>query len=335
MMREREHRLSICLTLLLLGLALACGGEDAPRSSGTPMAAPAPAEDPDENSAPVVESLALNPSTPLPGSALVAHAEVREPDGDAYRMNFEWRINGELVSSGPHPSITLQGVRKNDQIEVTAVATDGRLESEPVTESAQVANRPPLLQVVYLQPEGMVRPGDELMASPEAIDADDDSLEFHYVWLVNGSETGQTDRSFSTRGLKRGDKVRVRVVADDGTDESRGGESREITMGNSPPLIRSIPDVQRDDGVFRYTFEAEDPDGDRNLRFRLTKSPEGMTIDPILGVATWRPGPGQVGVHPVQVEVVDSQGDGSALQFELTVTANPGEEASQPPAATP
>jgi hypothetical protein len=204
-----------------------------------------------------------------------------------------------------------------------------------VSESAQVGNRPPLLQAVYLQPDDVVRPGDEMIASPQAIDADDDSIEFQYSWLVNGSETGQAGRTFSTRGLKRGDKVRVRVVADDGTDKSRDSESRELTLGNSPPLIKNIPDVQKDDGVFRYTFEAEDPDGDRNLRFRLAKGPEGMTIDPILGIATWHPKPGQVGVHPVQVEVVDSQGDGSMLQFELTVTANSADEVAQPPAATP
>jgi hypothetical protein len=180
-----------------------------------------------------------------------------------------------------------------------------------------------------------VRPADELLASPEAYDPDEDSLRFEYVWLVNGSQTEQRGRTFSTRGLDRGDRVRVRAVASDGSDTSRAAESREVTMGNSPPLIEKIPTLQSESGAFRYTFQAEDPDGDRNLRFRLREAPEGMRIDPILGVATWRPKPGQAGVHQVDVIVEDSHGDGSALRFEVTVTATQGDSGEPPPPAAP
>jgi hypothetical protein len=185
---------------------------------------------------------------------------------------------------------------------------------------------------VLLDPQGTVRPGDELLASPEGYDPDQDPLHFEYAWLVNGSETEQRGRRFSTRGLDRGDTVRVRALASDGSDTSRAAESREITMGNSPPLITEIPNAQSDEGLFRYAFEAEDLDGDRNLRFRLGKAPEGMRIDPILGVATWRPKPSQAGVHPVEVIVQDAHGDASALRFEITVTATGSEE---PPPAAP
>ena len=108
-----------------------------------------------------------------------------------------------------------------------------------------------------------------------------------------------------------------------------------VRMGNSAPLIKELPKPRSQDGLFRYAFEAEDPDGDRNLRFRLGKAPEGMRIDPILGVATWRPKASQAGVHQVEVIVQDSYGDGSTLAFEVTVTATPGGSAGQPPAAAP
>lgn len=320
----------------LLGLAVACGsGEETPRPSGPSMAAPPPLEDHAKNAAPVVESVTLNPPNPLPGTAVEANVEVRDPEGDPYRVTFHWKVNGEIVASGPQPRFRANEVRKDDRIEVTVVASDGRLESDPVRRSARIGNRPPLLQGVLLEPQGTVRPSDELLASPEALDADDDSLEYEYTWLVNGREIGQRGRTFSASSLKRGDKVRVRVVASDGSDSSRAAESREVTVGNSAPLIREIPDSQTDEGLFRYAFEAEDPDGDRNLRFRLRKAPEGMRIDPILGVATWRPKASQAGVHPVEVMVEDSHGDGSALSFNVTVTATPGDSGEPPPAATP
>jgi hypothetical protein len=299
------------------------------------MTAPPPVEENAENAAPVVESVALNPPDPLPGTAVEANAEAWDPDGDPYRLTFEWEVNGEIVASGPHPRLTLSDVRKDDRIEVTVVATDGRLESEPMRARTRIGNRPPLLQSVLLEPLGTVRPGDELLASPEASDPDEDSVRFEYAWLVNGKETGKRGREFPTRGLDRGDKVKVRVIASDGSDTAEAAESREITMGNSAPLIEEIPKLQSQDGQFRYAFVAKDPDGDRNLRFELEKAPEGMRIDPILGEATWRPKASQAGVHQIEVRVRDSHGDASALQFEVTVTATPGSSGEQPPAATP
>ena len=104
---------------------------------------------------------------------------------------------------------------------------------------------------------------------------------------------------------------------------------------NAAPTIVSKPGPPSPDGVFRYRVVAEDPDGDRNLRFELMKAPEGMSIDPILGEATWRPKASQAGVHQIEVMVRDSHGDASALQFEVTVTATPATSGEQPPAATP
>jgi len=320
----------------LLALALACGSADEkPQPSGSALAAPPPVEEHEENAAPVVESIQLNPRDPLPGAPVEANVEVRDPDGDPYRLTFEWAVNGELVSSGSQPRFIPRQVRKDDRIEVTVVASDGRLESEPISARTRVGNRPPLLQGVLLEPQGTVRSGDELLAAPRADDPDDDSLSFEYVWIVNGSATGQRGRVFSTRGLKRGDTVQVRATASDGSDSSRGAESREVTIGNSPPLIERIPTLQSESGQFRYTFEASDPDGDRNLRFSLREAPEGMRIDPIMGVVTWSPKPGQAGVHQIDVLVEDSHGDGSALRFEVTVTATAGDSSEPPPAATP
>ncbi len=335
-MRRNHHGLRVLWAAPLLGLAVACGGgEETPRPSGPAMLAPAQVEELANNRAPVVESVTLNPSDPLPGTPVDANVEVRDPEGDPYRVSFEWKVNGEVVASGAHPRLRASDLRKDDRIEVTVVASDGRLESDPVRRSARIGNRPPLLQGVLLEPQGTVRAGDELLATPEALDPDEDAIDYEYTWLVNGREIGQRDRAFSASGLKRGDKVRVRVVATDGSDSSRAAESREVTVGNSPPLIERIPDAETDQGLFRYAFEAEDPDGDRNLRFRLRKAPEGMRIDSITGVATWRPKASQAGVHPVEVMVVDSHGDGSALSFNVTVTATPGDADEQPPAAAP
>jgi hypothetical protein len=72
-------------------------------------------------------------------------------------------------------------------------------------------------------------------------------------------------------------------------------------------------------GAFQYCIEAEDPDGDRRLRYRLLKGPDGMTVDPVLGDVRWKPAADQAGTHPIDLVVEDPDGAASAQSFEITV----------------
>jgi hypothetical protein len=95
-------------------------------------------------------------------------------------------------------------------------------------------------------------------------------------------------------------------------------------VGSHHPEIRSTPPDFREDGVFRYEVVAEDPDGDRRLRFTLLEGPDGMAIDTVLGSLIWRPANDQVGVHPVQIEVRDSAGLTTTQAFDVTVRRDEG-----------
>jgi hypothetical protein len=162
--------------------------------------------------------------------------------------------------------------------------------------------------------------------------SDGDELRFEYQWYLNGEPTKQREHVFDTKGLKRGDKVYVEVVASDSTDETRPVRSAEVTIGNTPPEIVEIPTPREVDGEFRYQFRAKDADGDRRLRYRLAEAPKGMSINPVNGEARWKPQASQEGTHIVEVVVEDSYGDGGALRFEVVVGVEPVAGA-QPPAA--
>ena len=325
--------------------AMACGGaEEVPPPSGRALVAP-PLDDRADNRAPTVESVRLSPRDPVPDVPITASAEVDDPDGDAVRVTYVWSVNGREVERGGRPTVSLPGLAKGDRVEVTVLATDGRLEAEPRSARTDVANRLPLLDGVALEVAGQpldsgsrARPGDRLRATPLARDPDGDDLRFEYTWYVNGNERGE-DRELATEGLRRGDRVLVRVVASDGRASSRAVESEQVTLGNAPPRILALPQLETDAGTFRYTFEATDDDGDRNLRFWLERAPEGMTVDPLLGVVTWRPSTSQAGVHPVEIGVRDDHGDGSTFVFDVTVTASggatpaPQPESAEAPAA--
>jgi hypothetical protein len=173
-----------------------------------------------------------------------------------------------------------------------------------------------------------VYPGDKVVVTPSGSDPDGDFVDFRFEWLVNDRRVESDGRSFQTAGLKQGDRIRVRVVATDGNSESQPVESADITVGSAHPEFVSSPPGITEEGVFRYAVEARDPDGDRNLRYRLAEGPEGMKIDEVLGEIEWRPAEDQSGLHKVSIVVRDSSRLETTQSFEVTVT-----KAGEPPPA--
>jgi hypothetical protein len=278
----------------------------------------------------VIDRVALRPARPLPGDTIEAVVEATDPDGDSLRLRYSWSVNRRSAGSGP--KLTGHRLGKDDRVQVTVVATDGFAESDAMSRSVRVENQAPVMAEVTLQPTEGVRPGDELTAFVDARDADQESLRYTYVWLVNGDETREHGKSFPTAELERGDRVSVRVAARDGDDTSRALTSAEVVIANSPPEIGAIPRARQDGDTFRYQFEAVDPDGDHSLRWSLKQAPAGMSIDPIMGVASWKPTESQAGTQTIEVQVTDREGDGSTLRFDVTVSSVV-KPAEQPPAA--
>jgi hypothetical protein len=322
--------------LLAGALALACGGSDEPTPSGAPMARQqaAPAEERADNAPPQVERVVLNPQRPLPGHRIEARIDVSDPDGDPIRLEIEWRHAGRVIASGRQASIAPEGLRKGDELAVTVTATDGRDESAPVTVSTRVGNQAPVLQDLYLTPEDGAQPGQTVTAVTLGYDPDGDTLEYEFTWLLNDRPVRGADApTFDTRALARGDKLKASARVTDGTDTSPERESKTMELANRPPRIAGAPLVEPIPGGVQGQLEAEDPDGDVSLRFRVLEGPPGLAVDSVSGRLTWKPEPGTTGTHPVEVAVADSFGAESALRFELQVSAR-GEaaEGDAPPA---
>jgi hypothetical protein len=283
------------------------------------------------NEAPAIQSVGFQPARPGAGQLLRAVVEASDPDGDPLRFEYRWRVNGRELAQGGE-KVTLSGTRKGDAVRVAVTASDGREKSAPFEASVRIANRAPHLASLRVEPVNQVGAGEEITASAEASDPDGDPLSFYYTWTVNGAQAGGNGPVFSTRGLGRGDKVRVRVVASDGQDSSRAIRSPEIAVGNGVPIIVSEAGPPDPDGVFRYRVRAEDPDGDPGLRFSLITAPEGMTVTPERGEVRWLPRPDQTGRHPVEIRVEDIHGASATQRFELHVGAA-GLEAAPPASA--
>ena len=318
---QRFTRREAASLLALASLACGAGPEDSARPSAQsilPNGMASQVSGETSGGTPSIERVELTPPTLVAGQDVHAVVEASDPDGDLLRFHYTWVYNGRTVQSGPQSIFHPVRLEKGDRLKVSVTATDGVHVSPPREATASAQNRPPVLSAVGLTPFGDIRAGEVVTATPMASDPDNDPLRYSYRWTVNGRPQGR-ERSLDTTGLRRGDQVQVAVIAHDGSSESREERSPILMLGNSPPVITELPVTRSEDGTFRYTFSARDPDGDRNLRFFLEQGPAGARLDPITGVLTWTPTSQQAGVHEIEVGVQDAAGEGSTFVFELDV----------------
>ena len=88
---------------------------------------------------------------------------------------------------------------------------------------------------------------------------------------------------------------------------------------NSPPTITSTPVVMVEPiSTYLYDVDAVDPDSDP-LTYSLLVAPANMGIDPNSGLILWLTEAGDIGSHPVTVQVSDGKGNAGQQSFTVEV----------------
>jgi hypothetical protein len=319
---------------IALAAAVGCGGaEEAPPPSaafGGPTAKAATQPPPEgANRPPRIESVRIEPRNPAPGQRLHAVVVAHDPDGDAVSLSYAWRLRGSSVP-GDGPEMSTNGLERGQSAEVSVSATDGRGGASPLaTASAELGNQAPVVHAIVLEPLGELTALHDVVARPQASDADGDQVEFQFEWRVNGKPAPTQGDVLPRTAFKRGDEITVQVVPSDGRDEGEPLRGQPIRVANAAPEIVSQPPAPSGE-EFVYQLVAKDPDGDTRLRYALANAPGGMQVDPVLGQVRWKPSPDDAGTYDIEAIVSDPQGASSKQRFRVIV-GEVKEEA--PPAA--
>lgn len=185
---------------------------------------------------------------------------------------------------------------------------------------ATPANTPPRITSFNVNPQFPVV-GDKVRAEVVASDKEGDRVTITYQWSKNDVTLFETSDTLLLSGdFKRGDKISLRVIPDDG--KSKGMPiSVVMFVANSSPVIKPSPETFRFDGnVYSYQVKATDPDGDP-LSYSLKSAPAGMIIDPSTGLIKWNVPHEFTGKTPITISVTD--GHGGELLQSLTIEIGP------------
>lgn len=138
-------------------------------------------------------------------------------------------------------------------------------------------------------------PSPLVLAAPislqiHAEDQDRDALTFHHQWMVNGNPLReQTGSTLPPDLLKKGDRVSVEIVPDDGKERGAIYRTAEAVVINTPPIISSLsvrPQPAKPGDRLEAFVEVADPDRDNiELSFRwwrnaaVAQEGEGAVLD--------------------------------------------------------
>lgn len=301
------------LAYSLLPLTFFCGCSSETSQPGTASGSS------QTNRAPAVQSARIVPSPLVLSGPVSVQIEAEDPDRDAMTFRYQWLVNANPIEGQTGPTLAPNLLKRGDSVAVEVIPSDGKTQGPPYrTKVVAVANTPPEVTQIVLEPSE-VRVGDRLRAKVEGSDADQDDIRYTFKWWRNSAPLSEGEESaLDTTGFSRGDTILVQATPHDHAGPGKARFAEQITIGNSPPKITSIPSTTISQGLYEYAVAANDPDGDP-LTYTLQAAPSGMTIDKGTGRIEWRIAAETKGTHRVRVVVEDDRNGHAFQEFDLSL----------------
>jgi len=213
--------------------------------AGTPVdTAPATAA----NTAPVLSSISLSPTSPKTTDAVTATGTTSDADGDRVSIDWTWYVEGIAVPGVSSDTLPSTSFSRGDEIYVVGVPDDGTDTGSRRTSSKTTAvNSSPTSPSLSLTP---ARPaGDDALVctiATASTDADKDPITYSFTWTVDSTTwsgaTTTTTHAGDTIPSSAVDKDEVwscSATASDGTATSARASSSSVTVVNTPPTLSS------------------------------------------------------------------------------------------------
>lgn len=166
------------------------------------------------NRPPAISELTLAPKVVIPGIPVRVEVKSNDPDQDDVRLDYIWKINGEVVSEQIGEQFDTTGLRKGDLLTVSVIPDDGKEKGQPrESNGILIQNCPP--EITSMPTAGLS--SGIFQYQVLAKDPDNEPLQFTLEEAPQGmtiDSTGMIKWSVP-QGLQG--KQQVRVIVSDGS----------------------------------------------------------------------------------------------------------------------
>ena len=236
-------------------------------------------------------------------------------EGQPGRSGVRWQVNGKLLTEQASDQLCGDFFKRDDMV-TAEIGTIDAGASMTVT----ISNTPPRVTDITASPDQVIS-GQPLTVVPVAEDADGDTVDFSYQWLVNGiAYPLLTEATLPGSSFTKGDTVQVLIVPNDFYDDGPAYESYAMLIPNAAPQITSHPPQGITSLDYRYQVEVNDPD-DSTFTYHLAEAPQGMSIDEVGGLIQWSLVDVAPGDYTIAIIVADPEGAEAAQEYKLTLGA--------------
>lgn len=261
-------------------------------------------------------SVLISPDNPGAGEVLRA----RVTGATGAKIDYFWTIDGLPVEGSLGTKLEPGVFHRGSRVEVRV-----EFEGKSASSTTLVVNSPPKILKMPYEPSTVFH-GVDLSAKPQAEDVDGDEITFRYTWYINGEEVAGNDApTLAGDRFRRGDRISISVLPNDGQVDGELFSSGEILIPNGPPSFVSTPPVTFKGALFSYQAKAVDPDEDR-VSYALEQAPEGMTLDGASGLVKWSYNAADAGEHRIRITARDAEDAWVSQDFVLNIKAPGGPE---------
>lgn len=228
-----------------------------------------------ENAAPsFTQAAQISPNIGIySGVELTCTAVVEDPEQGTMSPNYFWKVNGVQVDTGTTFMIEASQTTVGDSISCTAEAIDSSGLSATSIATVDLENSAPFIHNIALIPATSALYNDSTVScGVAAIEADEESLSYSYVWSSDGVELGYSYAfDLSTTALMPGDTLVCTAEVSDphgdfGQDsasmviENRAPEEPIVLLEDSSGTSLTIPESS--DDLVCVATGAVEPDGE-------------------------------------------------------------------------
>ncbi len=220
------------------------------------------------NTAPVMGTVSISPSTAYNDDLLTCSASATDADGGAPTLTYAWTNSSTATALGSGATLSLSSATAASRASIACGVTATDADGGTATGSASVTlgNRAPVA-TVSLTPASPTRTST-LTCSGSASDADADSASLSFGWTVGGSAVSATSSSASSSTLSgafsAGQLVACTVTASDGKSGT-DTDTASVTIGNNAPVVSSVtlsPSTVYTNDTLTANVVSSDADGD-------------------------------------------------------------------------